>query len=64
MSSFNFHKEWEFIIAETHNEKFRKSDLIKREILFVLQILLCQQNQEDYLRLKKIYYSEKSKQKK
>lgn len=60
MINFNFNQEWEFIIAETHSKKFRRTDLIKREILFGLQILLSKLEIKNYLALKKIYWTEKS----
>ena len=55
MEKFNFDREWEFITAETHNKKFRKTNSSKREALFVLQILLSRFETENYFRLKKIY---------
>lgn len=55
MGKFNFYREWDFIVAETHDKKFRKN-LIKREILFVLQILLSRLDLKNYSNLKKIYY--------
>lgn len=61
MNDFNFNQEWKFIIAETH-KKFRKTDLIKREVLFGLQILLSKLEVKNYLALKDIYWAEKSKQ--
>jgi len=54
MATFNLNKEWKFITTETHSKKDRK-DLIKREILFILQILLCKMEIGIYLKLKKIY---------
>lgn len=54
MTIFNINQEWKFIIAETHKKKFRKN-LIKREILFGLQILLCRMEKNNYSSLKKIY---------
>jgi len=54
MTIFNLNKEWRFIITETHSKKDRK-DLLKREILFALQILLSKIEKENYLKLKKIY---------
>lgn len=62
MINFNFNQEWEFITTETHSKKFRQTDLIKREILFGLQILLSRLEIKNYLVLKKIYCTEKSKQ--
>ena len=61
MINFSFNQEWEFITAETHSKKFRQ-DLIKREVLFGLQILLSKLEIKNYLALKKIYWTEKSKQ--
>lgn len=61
MINFNFNQEWEFITTETHGNKFRQTDLIKREILFGLQILLSNLEMKNYLALKKIYWTEKSK---
>jgi len=54
MENIYFKKEWEFIIAETH-KKFKKTDLLKREVLFTLQILLSKSELENYSRLKRIY---------
>ena len=51
----DFEKEWEFITTETHNKKFRKISLIKRETLFVLQVLLSRFETKNYFGLKKIY---------
>ena len=62
MLNFNFNQEWEFITAETHSKKFRQ-DLIKREVLFGLQILLSKLEIKNYFALKKIYWPEKFKQK-
>ncbi len=61
MINFNFNQEWEFITAETHSKKSIKTNLIKREILFGLQILLSKLEMKNYLALKKIYCTEKSK---
>lgn len=49
----DFEKEWEFITVETHNKKIRKADLIKREVLFALQILLSRFETKNYFFLKK-----------
>lgn len=57
--TFDFNSEWEFIISEVHAEKPRKNNLLKREILFSLQILLSRTERKDYFLLKKIYYKEK-----
>ncbi len=55
MDNFNFEREWKFITAEIHNKKLRKTNLIKGEILFSLQILLGKMEKKNYLALKKIY---------
>jgi len=47
-------KEWDFIIAETHNNKDKKN-LIRREILFAMQILLSKLELKNYFSLKKVY---------
>ena len=60
MTNLNFNREWEFVTAETHSKKFR-TNLIKREMLFGLQILLGKAEIKNYLDLKKIYVTEKSK---
>lgn len=57
MNNFNFNREWKFILAETH-KKFRKTDLIKREVLFGLQILLGKLDIKNYIILKDIYWTE------
>ncbi len=36
----NIDREWNFIVAETHREKPNNINKLKREVLFVLQILL------------------------
>lgn len=36
----NIDQEWNFIVAETHREKPDNINKLKREVLFVLQILL------------------------
>lgn len=59
----NFNQEWEFIQSEIHREKPNRANMVKREILFSLQLLLSNiQNEilndnldeltEEYLRLK------------
>jgi hypothetical protein len=55
MSDVDSKKEWGFIISEVHNKKIKK---IKREILFLLQILLAKKELENYFTLKKIYCAE------
>ncbi|OGE64375.1 hypothetical protein A3I48_02270 [Candidatus Daviesbacteria bacterium RIFCSPLOWO2_02_FULL_36_7] len=59
MTTFNLDGEWEFVTTETHHKKFRKN-LIKREVLFGLQILLSKAEIKNYLNLKKLYLTEKS----
>ncbi|MEK7562055.1 MAG: hypothetical protein AAB509_00030 [Patescibacteria group bacterium] len=59
MGKFDINQEWKFITAETHDKKFRKTNLIKREILFSLQILLSKTEKKNYLALKKIYANQK-----
>lgn len=61
MNNFNFNREWGFITAETHNKKPRKTNLVKREILFGLQILLSNLEIKNYLKLKKVYCTENLK---
>ena len=36
----NFAQEWDFIVTETHLEKPCGTNRLKREMLFVLQIIL------------------------
>jgi hypothetical protein len=50
----DFNQEWDFLVKETH-KKFRKADLIKREVLLGLQILLSKLEIKNYYALKKIY---------
>ena len=54
MTIFNVNREWKFIITETHSKKDRKN-LLKREVLFVLQILLSRLEKGNYFTLKDIY---------
>lgn len=51
----NFNKEWNFIVAETRNEKPNSKNLAKREFLFAMQILLCKKEIKYYIALKNIY---------
>ncbi len=60
MNTFDFTREWEFITAETHNEKPSETNLMRREVLFGLQILLGRAEMGNYLALKKIYCAEES----
>jgi len=55
MKKVNLKREWDFIVAETH-KSFKKTNLIKREILFVLQILLSRAETKNYFSLKNIYF--------
>lgn len=55
MENINFEKEWNFIIAETHNRELDREGLVKREILFALQILLSKSEFKNYFALKLIY---------
>lgn len=57
--NFNQEQEWNFITTEIHQEKPNKKNLIVREILFGLQILLRKLEIENYLALKNIYCTEK-----
>ena len=41
MPAVNLDKEWSFVVKETHSEKAGLKNLVKREILFALQVLLC-----------------------
>ncbi len=61
MDTFNFNHEWEFVISEIHHKRPTKDNLIKREILFCLQVLLSRFEKKKYLALKKIYCSKKPK---
>lgn len=61
MNGFNFDREWKFVTAETH-KKFKKTGLIKREVLFGLQILLSKLEVKNYLALKDVYCVGKPKQ--
>lgn len=55
MEKVNFEKEWEFIVAEIHNKKPNRKNLIKRETLFVMQIFLSNREFNSYYSLRKIY---------
>lgn len=60
MKKINFDKEWAFIQDEIHKEKPTKDNLVKRELLFILQILLSNMNDFNYLiylKSKKSYQS-------
>ena len=55
MKKINFKKEWDFIVNEVHKKVKVRKKIIKREVLFVLQILLARREFDLYLKLKKIY---------
>ena len=50
----NQEKEWRFITKEIHREKADKNNIVKRELLFVLEILLSK-NSPIYSKAKKTY---------
>lgn len=55
-----FEHEWDFIKDETHKEKPTKNNILKRELLFILQILLSNMTCFNYLvyfKSKKMYLS-------
>ncbi len=65
MVVINLKKEWDFVIFETHKEKPNTSNLIKRELLFVIQNLLNMisepRKDTELVFLKKIYLKSKRK---
>ncbi|MFH1325585.1 MAG: hypothetical protein ABIH49_02335 [archaeon] len=57
----NSEKEWNFITKETHKEKPTKENLLKREMLFALQVLLASRyeiDREVYWKVKGMYFGE------
>ena len=46
--------EWKFVISETHKKRFRKN-ILKRETLFYMQLLLSRLEIKKYIDLKKMY---------
>lgn len=42
MRTINLNKTWDYLVAEIHRTKPRHNNLLKREALFELQILLSQ----------------------
>ena len=60
MKKMNLNKEWNFIKNEIHKDKPTKNNLLKRELLFILQILLSNINSFNrsiYFKSKKRYLS-------
>lgn len=55
MEQINFDSEWNFITNEIHKEKAMKENLIKRELLFTLQVLLSEENIVIYKKTKDSY---------
>ena len=47
--------EWNFIVNETHRENPISNNLLKRELLFLLQILLSSGDIEHYKTIKMHY---------
>jgi len=48
-------KEWDFIVNEVHKKVKVRKKVIKREVLFVLQILLARREFDLYSKLKRVY---------
>lgn len=65
MEVINLEKEWDFVIYETHKEKPNTNNLIKRELLFLIQILLSMISEPrkdiESVFLKNIYLKSKRK---
>lgn len=63
MKQFDKEKEWKFIISQTHGESPNSTNLMRRELLFIMQILLTKisEPQKDKIGifLKKIYLKTK-----
>lgn len=57
MEKMNLDKEWAFIKDEIHKEKPIKNNLLKRELLFILQILLSNTNSFNH----SIYFKSKNR---
>jgi len=61
MEKINLDEEWSFIKDEVHKEKVTENNSLKRQLLFVLQILLSNNthgiNNTHYLKLKNKYLS-------
>ena len=59
METINLDEEWDFIIKEVHKEKPNKDNLLKRELLFILELLLSKNqgpfNQLIYVKSKEMY---------
>jgi len=55
MELINFDYEWNFITNEIHREKVSNINLIKRELLFELQILLLRKEILIYKKTKEFY---------
>lgn len=51
----DINKEWNFIIQETHLHQPTNENLMKREMLFALQLLLSSSNLVTYAILKSKY---------
>lgn len=59
MENINLQKEWNFVQFEVHKEKPTKKNKIKRELLFLLQLLLpnikVDKDISNYFRVKEFY---------
>ncbi|OFX40328.1 MAG: hypothetical protein A2X08_07680 [Bacteroidetes bacterium GWA2_32_17] len=59
MERLNFNKEWDFITTEIHKEIPNKKKLVKRELLFTLELQLSKlyisKDERFYKELKEIY---------
>jgi len=65
MNRIIINKQWDFLVSEFHNEKPNGKNLIKREILLILQVILTkiswskEKRKTDFL--KSIYNKTKEK---
>ena len=53
--NMNSDNEWKFIQQEVHAEKPTKKNLLKREVLFCMQILLSRKDVAIYRKMKEFY---------
>ena len=58
MPEINLQQEWDFVISQTHN-KYKRRDALKRELIFMLQILLSKISVENKNFLTNVYLKSK-----
>ena len=63
MKKINFKREWKFIQTEVHKERPNKRNQFKRELLFILQVLLSNSADSNSVNDFRVFIYSKTKEK-